>query len=126
MEEAQELLDQIEVKEDKNGYDSEANDKIVDPELIRLKEKLLSKKRRKMDQFYGGNQKDMEETLEKRINKDSDNEEEFEIMSKINKIQHKSNRSKIIKPKISQTKIKDMDNRRMLANKNTLSKTKFK
>jgi hypothetical protein len=77
-----------------------------------------------MDQFYGGNQKDMEETLEKRVKKDSDEEEEFEIITKINKIEHKSNKSKIIKPKISQ--IKDLDNRRMLANKNTLAKTKFK
>lgn len=126
MEEAQELLDQIEVKEGKDDMDDDINGKIIDPELIRLKEKLLSKKRKKMDQFYGGNQKEMEETLEKRVNKDSDDEEEFEIMTKINKIQHKSNKSKIIKPKLSQTHIKDLENRRMLANKNTLAKTKFK
>jgi len=124
LEEAQELLDQIEVKEGKDDFDAQNNEKILDPELVKLKEKLLSKKRKKMDQFYGGNQKDMEETLEKRVKKDSDEEEEFEIITKINKIEHKSNKSKIIKPKISQ--IKDLDNRRMLANKNLLAKTKFK
>lgn len=114
------------MKEGKEDTEGDNNSKIVDPELIRLKEKLLSKKRKKMDQFYGGNQKDMEETLEKRVNKDSEDEEEFEILTKINKIQHKSNKSKIIKPKISQTHIKDLESRRMLANKNTLAKTKFK
>ncbi len=94
--------------------------------MIKLKEKLLSKKRKKIDQFYGGNQNDLEETLEKRIRKDSDEEEEFEIISKINKIQHKSNKDMKIKPKISQNKIDDLNDRRMLANKNTLAKTKFK
>lgn len=106
--------------------EAESNEKILDPELIRLKEKLLSKKRKKMDQFYGGNQKDLEETLERRVNKDSDEEEEFDIITKINKIQHKSEKSKIVKPKLSQSHINDLDNRRMLANKNTLAKTKFK
>ena len=53
LEEAQEKLNEIEVKED-NG-DEDAGNKIVDPELIKLREKLLSKKRKKIDQFYGGN-----------------------------------------------------------------------
>lgn len=126
LEEAQELLDQIEVKEEKEKLPSDYSNKIVDPELIKLKEKLLSKKRKKIDRFYGGNQEDLEESLEKRINKDSDDEEEFDIMNKINKIHHKVNKDKKIKPKISQNEIKDLDKRRMLATKSTLAKTKFK
>ncbi len=114
------------MKEGKEDKEDESYGKILDPELIRLKEKLLSRKRKKMDQFYGGNQKEMEDTLEKRVTKDSDDEGEFDILSKINKIEHKSNKSKIVKPKLSQSHIKDVESRRMLANKNTLAKTKFK
>jgi len=122
LEEAQEKLNEIEVKED-NG-DEDAGNKIVDPELIKLREKLLSKKRKKIDQFYGGNKNEMEKTLEKRVDNDSDEGDEFNIISKINKIESRKNRSKVIKPKITQN-VKD-DDRRILANVNKLTKTKFK
>ena len=124
LEEAQEKLNEIEVKED-NYNENDAGNKIVDPELIKLKEKLLSKKRKKIDQLYGGNKNEMEKTLEKRVNNDSDEEgDEYNIISKINKIESRKNRSKVIKPKITQN-FKD-DKRRILANVDKLTKTKFK
>ena len=122
LEERQKKLDQIEVKE--NDDDEDAGNKIVDPELIKLKEKLLSKKRKKIDQFYGGNKNEMEKTLEKRVNNDSDEGDEFNIISKINKIESRKNRDKVIKPKITQNS--KNDDRRILANVNKLTKTKFK
>ncbi len=124
LEEAQEKLNEIEVKEEKDN-DNDPENKIVDPELIKLKEKLLSKKRKKIDQFYGGNKNEMEKTLEKRVNNDSDEEgDEYNIISKINKIKSRKNRSKVIKPKITHN-FKD-DKRRILANVDKLTKTKFK
>ena len=122
LEEAQEKLKEIEVVDDDEKEDS--GNKIVDPELIKLKEKLLSKKRKKIDQFYGGNKNDMEKPLEKRVNEDSDEGEEFNIISKINKIESRKNRDKVIKPKITH-ELND-DKRRIFANVNKLVATKFK
>ena len=121
-EEAEEKLKEIEVKDDVEKEDS--GNKIVDPELIKLKEKLLSKKRKKIDQFYGGNKNEMEKSLEKRVNEDSDEGEEFNIISKINKIESRKQRSQVIKPKITH-ELND-DKRRILANVNKLTATKFK
>ena len=67
----------------------------------------------------------MEESLEKRVYKDSDDEDEFEILAKINKIHNKTSKAEIVKPKITQNK-KDFEGRRMLANKNKLTSIKFK
>ena len=86
----------------------------------------MSKKRKKIDKFYGGNQVEMEEALEKRIHKESDEEEEYEILSKINKIENRKNKANVIKPKITQNKNNDLQDRRILANKNKLTSTKFK
>lgn len=127
-EELQELLDEIEVKDDKEkDEDKVTNNKIVDPELIKLKEKLLSKKRKKIDKFYGGNQNELEESLEKRLNKENDDEDEYDLISKINKITNRQNKSKVIKPKITQNKNNsELKDRRILANKSKLASTKFK
>jgi hypothetical protein len=83
-------------KRSENGKDNplinvveepEGNGKIVNPELIRLKEKLLSKKRQKINNFYTGNN-DIDAPLEKRLVKPIHEEEgEHEILQKISKIE---------------------------------------
>lgn len=66
-----------------------SREKIVNPDLIKLKEKLLSKKRQKIDKLYGNKAEEMEETLENRLDReeDFDQDDEFTIQNKINKIQ---------------------------------------
>jgi hypothetical protein len=67
----------------------EENKKIVNPELIKLKEKLLSRKRQKIDKFYSGND-DVETPLGHRLSKKDnydEKEDEYDILHKINKIE---------------------------------------
>lgn len=121
LEETKEKLKEIEVVEENQ---KEEKENILNPELIQLKEKLLSKKRKKIDKFYGGNKNEMEKTLENRLEEESDEGEEMNIISKINKIENKKNRNKIIKPKITQNN--QSGDRRILANSGKLTSTKFK
>jgi hypothetical protein len=68
--------------------EAQVSEKIVNPELIKLKEKLLSKKRQKIDKFLSHND-DIEIPLEKRLTKKEDSDNEFEIVQKIKKIEVK-------------------------------------
>lgn len=81
----------LEVKEEKKKSkftNSSAGEKIVNPEIIKLKEKLLAKKRQKIDKLYGSKEEELEETLEDRINYEGqEDEDEHEIENKLNKIQ---------------------------------------
>jgi hypothetical protein len=68
------------------------NGKIVNPELIKLKEQLLARKRKKIDKLYGSKEEDLETSLDQRIKKESRDphtnvNDEFEIMDKINKLE---------------------------------------
>jgi ribosome biogenesis protein ENP2 len=78
----------VEVKDEPEERNSE---KIVNPELIKLKEKLLSKKRQKIDKLYS-NYDDVDVPLENRLNSKKDDkqeDDEFEIEQRINKIEVK-------------------------------------
>jgi ribosome biogenesis protein ENP2 len=69
--------------------EEEKEQKIVNPDLIRLKEKLLSKKRQRIDNFYVGNE-DVETPLEKRLGrgeKGHKDEDEHDILEQIRKIE---------------------------------------
>lgn len=86
IEENNTIEEELEVKTEK----VEKSEKIVNPELIKLKEKLLSKKRKKIDKFYGNKEEELEETLEQRVNKEQqneDDEDEFTLVNKITKIE---------------------------------------
>jgi len=116
----EETNDAFEKVEEKNS-----GDKIVNPELIRLKEQLLAKKRRKIDKLYG-NKDDMEKSLDQRVKKNTHEEGEFELMSKINKIENMSKRTgKVYKPKITQRNL-NSDGKRILANRDKLALAKFR
>jgi len=73
--------------EDDEEKKTTTNQKIVNPELIKLKEKLLSKKRKKIENLYGNSEQELEKSLEKRINHEEDEEEDHVIASKIEKIE---------------------------------------
>jgi hypothetical protein len=77
----------ITTSEIKDETDDKNGGKIVNPELIKLKEKLLSKKRQKIDKFYSNNE-DVDVPLENRLNKGSNEEiDELYIEQQINKIE---------------------------------------
>jgi len=102
------------------------SDKIVNPELIKLKEKLLAKKRKKIDKLYGSKEEDLEMTLENRIQNENSGDDEFEIKEKINKMENKNKllENKKIKPKITQKK--NNSEKRILANNKKLVLAKIK
>jgi len=63
-------------------------EKIRNPEILKLKEKLLAKKRKKIDQLYENND-DEDEVLETKLEKDLeiDEEDEFGIEQRIRKLE---------------------------------------
>ncbi len=83
---AVDISNSLDVKED-DIEDNNKKDKIVNPELIKLKEKYISKKRQRIDKFYSNNE-DVDVALERRVGKvNEDKEDEFDILQKINKIE---------------------------------------
>lgn len=79
--------------EQDSSEEDEKNKKIINPNLIKLKEKLISKKRKKMDNLFGNNEEELEETIEEKMkmkNEDVDNEEEFDLETKIRKFEVKN------------------------------------
>ena len=77
------------LNEKAHSTDEEKSSKIVNPNLLKLKEKLISKKRKKMDNLFGNNEEELEETIEDKLkNKnDKDDEEEFDLVTKIKKFE---------------------------------------
>ena len=78
------------LNEKANSTDEEKSSKIVNPNLLKLKEKLISKKRKKMDNLFGNNEEELEETIEDKLksrNADKDDEEEFDLVTKIKKFE---------------------------------------
>jgi ribosome biogenesis protein ENP2 len=128
---AEEIADKEIVSEEKNtNAITNTSDKIVNPELIKLKEKLLSKKRQKIDNLYSNKEEVMNKSLGNRL-KETDSEEEFDIINKINKIENKNKarldrKKQEMKPKISQNKNKNLQNKRILANSSKLAFSKTK
>jgi ribosome biogenesis protein ENP2 len=128
---AEETGDKEIVSEEKNtNAITNTSDKIVNPELIKLKEKLLSKKRQKIDNLYSNKEEVMNKSLGNRL-KETDSEEEFDIINKINKIENKNKarldrKKQEMKPKISQNKNKNLQNKRILANSSKLAFSKTK
>jgi ribosome biogenesis protein ENP2 len=105
-------------------------EKIVNPELIKLKEKLLSKKRKKIENLYGNTEEDLEKSLQNRIQNEEEEEADHVIESRINKIERKIKTNeeyrKKIKPKITSNKIDGSQGKRLLASSNKLTLTKFR
>ena len=115
-------------KEVKVKNDMSYSGKIVNPEIIKLQEKLLSKKRQKIDKLYGNKPEEMEEALENRLGKEeNEDEDEFDLLNKINKIQNKierNSKNSKVKPKITQKNAND--GKRILANRNKLALAKIR
>lgn len=85
---AEEHNDLHDLEENENTKSKNTSEKIVNPELIKLKEKLLSKKRQKIDKFYGSKEEDLEKSMSNRLkDEDNDNDDEFDLQDKISKIQ---------------------------------------
>lgn len=105
-------------------------EKIVNPELIKLKEKLLSKKRKKIENLYGNTEEDLEKSLQNRINDEEEEEADHVIESRIYRIEKKIKTNeeyrKKIKPKITSKKLDGSDGKRLLASRNKLTLTKFR
>lgn len=129
-------------EENNNEIKNKDNDNIVNKEIMLLNEKLLAKKRHKVNKLYSGEDKDenelnFNERLQKfkqkgkknnedAIEEDIDEEEpEFDILQKINKLERMKSRriEKNIKEK-NQTDL--VKGKRILANVNQLSKAKLK
>lgn len=66
---------------------TEKAEKIVNPELIKLKEKLLSKKRKKIENLYGNTEEELEKSLQKRVKDEEVDEDDHVLESRINKIE---------------------------------------
>ena len=119
-----EELNKIEVK-DKKEKDE---DNIVNKEILKLNEKLLQKKRKKIQKFHKGYDIDNNENFEERLNKneleEDDNEQEFEIENKIRSLENKKayNKEKNKKQKQNEELMKG---RRIAASINQLSKQKL-
>ena len=62
------------------------SDKIINPELVKLKEKLLSKKRQKIDNYYS-KKEDIDTPLEHRINYKRVEDDEQDLTQKIRKLE---------------------------------------
>jgi ribosome biogenesis protein ENP2 len=111
-----------------SGEDDKNSKKIVNPNLLKLQEKLISKKRKKMDSLFGNNEDELEETIEEKLknkNNEKDDEEEFDLVTKIKKFESKEKRlnNKLDKKKKLDDKMKD---KRILANSKRLSNLKLK
>lgn len=87
----QKEMEEIKEKLNEEAEDSLNNkDKIINPELIQLKEKLLARKRRKIDNLYGKKEETFEDSFQNRLNKEEiDEEPEYDIHKKIERFEVK-------------------------------------
>jgi ribosome biogenesis protein ENP2 len=99
------------IEKEENIKDNDAletkNNKIVNPQLIKLKEQLLSKKRKKIDKLYGNKEEELQMSLGNRLVQSEDEEDEYQLISKINKIEVKYSFNNFRK-KISPIKIENL------------------
>ena len=124
--EVNEELTKIEVEENKKK-NKDNDDNIVNKEILKLNDKLLQKKRKKIQKFHQGYNEDNNDNFEERLNKnksEEDEEEVFELENKIKKLQNKKeyNKEKNKKLEKNQNLIKG---RRIGASLNQLSKVKL-
>jgi ribosome biogenesis protein ENP2 len=124
--EINEELKKIEVKNKKDKDKDEDN--IVNKEILKLNQKLLQKKRKKIQKFHQGYDIDNNENFEERLNKneleEDDNEQEFEIENKIRSLENKKAYN-IEKNKKQKQNEELMKGRRIAASINQLSKQKL-
>lgn len=127
-----ELNNQEEEKEDtKEKEEEDKDDAIVNKEIMRLNQKLLNKKRQKVNKMYSGyDDEEHDVDFDKRIKsnkdkEDEDDEEEFEIESKIRKLEgmkaHKKEKDERMKKEKDLTKGK-----RLVGGLNKLSKVNIR
>lgn len=115
------------VNEKENGEGKE--EKIINPELIKLKEKLIQKKRQRIDKLHHNELDKGFKSLEQRVNEEVEMEEEIdedEINRQIKKIVYKETGRKNIKPKITNQDKDKLKNKRILAGSNKLTLTKLR
>jgi ribosome biogenesis protein ENP2 len=77
-------------EKDNSSEEDAVNKKIVNPNLFKLQEKLISKKRKKIDSLFGNNEDELEETIEEKLKNKSnekDDEEDFDLVTKIKKFE---------------------------------------
>ena len=137
IEETNKKLKEIEVDEDeeKNQRKKKKNkekedEKIVNQEILRLNEKLLRKKKKRVESLHRNNfdkvnNEDFGERMKNKINEESDSEEDYEIENKIKKLenQREYKKNKIIKENENENLMK---NKRIVGSHNRLTKIKYK
>ena len=132
IEETNQKLKEIEVEDEKDNKKKkkkeEDEERIVNKEIMKLNEKLLNKRKKKLESFHRNNfdKVNNEEFGEriKDINLEESDEEDFEIENKIKKLE---NQKEFKKNKINKEKEQEqlLKNKRILATHNKLSKIKY-
>ena len=133
IEETNQKLKEIEVEDEKDNKKKkkkeEDEERIVNKEIMKLNEKLLNKRKKKLESFHRNNfdKVNNEEFGEriKDINLEESDEEDFEIENKIKKLE---NQKEFKKNKINKEKEQEqlLKNKRILATHNKLAKIKYK
>ena len=133
IEETNKKLKEIEVEEDdiknKKKKKEEDEERIVNKEIMKLNEKLMKKKKKRLDNFHRRNfdKVNNEEFGERMKNMDLEesDEEDFEIENKIRKLE---NQKEYKKNKANKEKEQEqlLKNKRVLASHNKLAKIKYK
>ena len=124
-------VDEDEEKNKKNKKKKEEEDeKIVNQEILRLNEKLLRKKKKRVEKMHRNNfdkinNEEFGERMKNNMGEDSDSEDDYEIENKIRKLENKKEFKKN-KRIIESENEKLMQNRRILASHNKFAKIKFK
>ena len=133
IDETNKKLKEIEVEEDdiknKKKKKEEDEERIVNKEIMKLNEKLVKKKKKRLDNFHRSNfdKVNNEEFGERMKNMDLEesDEEDFEIENKIRKLE---NQKEYKKNKANKEKEQEqlLKNKRVLASHNKLAKIKYK
>ena len=131
-EETKKKLEEIEVDENSESEkkkEKNENDDIVNKEILRLNEKLLQKKKKRVEKLHGNNMKNEEEFGERLKNEEKeeleDDEEDYEIENKIKRLKEKKEYQNK-KNEQKEGKLKLMKNKRILASQDKLAKVKYK
>ena len=137
IEETKRKLKEIEVDDEeeiknkkKKKKEEEDEERIVNKEIMKLNEKLMNKKKKKLENLHRNNfnkvnNEDFGERMKKINLEESDDEDDFEIENKIKRLENQKEykKNKIKKEKEHEQLLK---NKRVLASHNRLAKIKYK
>ena len=128
-------LEEIEVDEDedkqkKKNKKVDDDEHIVNQEILRQKEKLLRKKRKRIEKLHRNefdkiNNEEFGERLKGKNDESDDEEEDYEIENEIKRLENKKEYQKNKKEKENQNKLL-LKNRRLLSSQNKFNKIKYK